>query len=134
MAALIDASVLIDVERGRLTLAGLTSKNPDEEVALAAVTVSELLHGMHDVKGAQAARVEAFVEGLLDLLPILPFDLAEARTHARLSAELASKGVSVGAHDLLIAATAIANDMRVITHDARSYSRIKGLEVVHLHS
>ena len=132
MAALIDASVLIDVERGRLTLAGLTGKDPDEEVALAAVTVSELLHGIHGVKGAQAARVEAFVEGLLDLLPVLPFELAEARAHARLSAELASKGVSVGAHDLLIAATAVANDMRIITHDARSFPKIKGLEIVRL--
>jgi predicted nucleic acid-binding protein len=61
---------------------------------------------------------------------MLPFDLPEARTHARLSAELGSKGVSVGAHDLLIAATAIANDMRVITHDARSFPKIKGLELV----
>jgi tRNA(fMet)-specific endonuclease VapC len=134
MAALIDTSVLIEVERGRLSLAALMREQPDEEVAMSAVTASELLHGVHRVKGAQAARVEAFVEGLFDLLPVLPFDLAEARTHARLSAELASKGVSVGAHDLLMAATAIANDMRVITHDARSFSKIKGLEVVHLHS
>ena len=121
MAALIDASVLIDVERGRLTLAELTTKNPEEEVALAAVTVSELLHGMHGVKGAQAARVEAFVEGLLDLPPILPFDLAEARTHARLSAELGSRGISIGAHDLLIAATAIAKELTLATHNTKDF-------------
>ena len=130
MAALIDTSVLIDVERGRLQLDDLVARDGDEEVAVSAVTASELLHGVHRVSGARAARAEAFVEGLLALLPVLPFDLAEARAHARLSAELEAKGVAVGAHDLLIAATALANDYRVITCDLRSFRKIGGLDVL----
>jgi predicted nucleic acid-binding protein len=53
------------------------------------------------------ARAESFVEGLIAFLPVLPFDLDEARAHARLSADLQARGIAVGAHDLLIAATAV---------------------------
>ncbi len=130
MGTLIDTSVLIEVERGRVSLRPLLEQDADEDVALSAVTASELLHGVHRLKGAQAARAEAFVEGLLMLLPVLPFDLAEARTHARLSADLRARGMAVGAHDLLIAATAIANDMRVATLDLRSFPKIKGLDLL----
>ena len=130
MAALIDTSVLIDIERGRLSLEVLRADHDDEPVAISAVTASELLHGIHRVKGgARAARAEAFVEGLLALLPVISFDLQEARTHARLSADLQTRGVAVGAHDLLIAATALANDHHVMTRDLRSFPRIDGLEV-----
>jgi predicted nucleic acid-binding protein len=51
--------------------------------------------------------------------------------HARLSAELAAKGSPVGAHDLLIAATALAMGYDVATRDDRSFPRIPGLQVLH---
>jgi len=133
MALLIDASVLIDVERGRLSLEALALRNGEEDVAISVITASELLHGVHRVRGgARAAKAEAFVEGLLELLNVMPFDLPEARVHARLSAELQAHGTTIGAHDLLIAATAIANDYRVATRDLRSFPKIDGLEVVRL--
>lgn len=129
MAALIDTSVLIDVERGRLSLDALVGTDEGEEAAISAVTASELLHGVHRTNGARAAKAEAFVESLLALVPVIAFDLAEARAHARLSADLSARGVSVGAHDLLIAATALANDYRVVTRDLRSFPKIDGLDV-----
>jgi tRNA(fMet)-specific endonuclease VapC len=133
MALLIDTSVLVDVERGRLSLEALALRHADEDVAISVITASELLHGVHRVRGgAKAARAEAFVEGLLELLNVMPFDLAEARVHARLSAELQASGTAIGAHELLIAATAIANDYRVATRHLRSFPRIDGLEVVRL--
>jgi tRNA(fMet)-specific endonuclease VapC len=132
MAVLIDTSILIEVERGRLPLPQLLTvvEGDEEDVAIAAITASELLHGVHRLTGARAARAEAFVEGLLDLVPVMPFDLLEARTHARLSADLHARGIAVGAHDLLIAATALTHDYRVLTRDLRSFPRIEGLEVL----
>ena len=103
----------------------------DEPVAIAAITAAELLHGVHRAGSpGQRQRREAFVEHLLAALPVLPFDLVTARIHASLSAQLATHGRSIGAHDLLIGATAIAAGYRVATHDIRSFSRISGLKVV----
>jgi tRNA(fMet)-specific endonuclease VapC len=86
VGTLIDSSVLIDVERGRLDLGDLLRGRADEDFAISAVTASELLHGVHRAKvAAQRSVREAFVEGLLAQLPVIPFDLMTARIHARLA-------------------------------------------------
>jgi predicted nucleic acid-binding protein len=130
MGILIDSSVLIAVERGQLRLEALLDRHGGEDVAIAAITASELLHGVHRLKGARRARSEALVERLLGLLPVIDFDLAVARVHATLGAELGAKGTPVGAHDLMIAATAVLLDNAVATRDLRSFPRIKGLNVL----
>ena len=130
MGTLIDTSVLVAAERGQLDLELLLEKLGDEEVAMASITASELLHGVHRLRGASRARSEVLVERLLDRLPVVDFDLAAARVHAALSAELRSRGVAVGAHDLLIAATAVLLDYAVATRDLRSFPRIKGLKIL----
>ena len=133
MGTLIDSSVLIAAERGTLDLEAAMAAGADEPVGIAAITASELLHGVHRATtAAQRQRRGSFVEKLLAVLPVIPFDLVTARIHASLWASLAAKGVSVGTHDLLIGATAIAAGYRVVTRDRRSFGRIPELEVVFL--
>jgi predicted nucleic acid-binding protein len=128
---LIDSSVLIAVERGELDLEQKLSEAVTTELALASITASELLHGVHRAeREARRSLREAWVETLLSNFPVLSFDLLAARIHARLSAELASKGEPVGAHDLVIAATALSRGLDVITRDQRSFPRIRGLATV----
>jgi predicted nucleic acid-binding protein len=129
MATLIDTSILIAVERGQLDLGA--SLTPNEDIAIAAITASELLHGVHRAPpGRIQAGREAFVERLLARLPVIPFDLVTARIHARLGAELASQGIHAGAHDLLIAATALAAGAALATRDTRSFPKIPSLTLV----
>ena len=133
MGTLIDTSVLIAMERGELDLEARLESDPDaedEELAIAAISASELLHGVHRLKaGVRRARVETLVEALLSRLPVIPFDLACARAHAIMSADLRARGQAIGAHDLLIAATAVAADYRVATRDRRSFPKIRDLDV-----
>ena len=135
MGTLIDTSVLIAMERGEFDLEARLESDPDaedEELAIAAISASELLHGVHRLKaGVRRARVETLVEALLSRLPVIPFDLACARAHAIMSADLRARGQAIGAHDLLIAATAVAADYRVATRDRRSFPKIRDLDVVY---
>jgi predicted nucleic acid-binding protein len=101
-----------------------------ENVAIAAITAAELLHGVHRATSEHRLRREAFVEGVLVAFPPIPFDLLAARTHARIWAELAAAGIDVGRHDRIVAATALAAGWRVATGNVRHYERIAGLEVV----
>ncbi|HEX5109744.1 MAG TPA: PIN domain-containing protein [Vicinamibacterales bacterium] len=129
MGTLIDTSVLIAIERGELDLATIREDDA-EELAIAAITASELLHGVHRLRGAVArTRAERFVEHLLDVIPVIPFDLDVARIHARIDAELSAAGAAVGDADLMIAATAVWIDYRIATRDLRSFPKIKGLTV-----
>lgn len=128
---MIDTSVIIAIERGRLDPTLLRDADEDEPIAIAAITASELLHGVHRLTTAVArTRAERFVEQLLDSIPVVAFDLDVARVHARLDAELSARGASVGDADLMIAATAVWLDYRVATRDLRSFPRIEGLDIV----
>ena len=96
MGVLIDASVLIGAERARVNWDELLGRgvelDEDEPVALAAITASELLHGVHRLKGVAQARAAFFVDTILDQIPVQPFDAGVARVHAMLSAERAGRG------------------------------------------
>ena len=131
MAALIDSSVFIAGERGRLDLTDLLASLGSEPVALSAVTASELLYGLHRARTtAQRESRIAYLEAIFAQIAVLAFDLTVARVHSAVSAELERTGRQVGAHDLMIAATAMAHDYRVATRDLRSFSKIPGLETV----
>jgi predicted nucleic acid-binding protein len=130
MGVVIDSSVFVAAERGVFDLGVKLVERTGERAAISAVTVSELLHGVH--RAAPAAvknRREAFVERILAAMEILPFDEIAARTHARIWAELAAEGKTIGPHDLIIGATAIAHASTVATRDARSFPKIPGLLV-----
>ena len=131
MGTLIDSSVLIAAERGALDLDAIPEAIHEDDLAIAAITASELLHGVHRADTpARRGRREALVEALLQQLPVLPFDLVAARIHARVWADLKARGLLVGAHDLMIAATALAAGMKLATRDERSFPRIPGLALV----
>lgn len=84
MVILLDASVLIEAERGSFDFEHFLDEHFDDEFALSAITASEMLHGVHRATTKHRARREAFVEGLLAQIPVLPFDFVAARIHARL--------------------------------------------------
>src|SRR5579884_3355904 len=125
MATLIDSSVLIALERGLVDLDEFLRRHAREDLAISAVTASELLYGVHRAKTAsQRHRRQAFVEGLLSAFPVIAFDALVARIHASQWAALSRRGISVGVRDLMIAATAMAWDYTLLTRDERSFPRI----------
>ncbi|MFI5235215.1 MAG: PIN domain-containing protein [Gemmatimonadales bacterium] len=128
---IVDTSLLIAAERGALRFEALLGSLGTDTVAMAAITASELLHGCHRaVEPGIRARRSAYVDALLDVIPVAPFGLAEARRHAQLWAELARTGTPVGPHDMLIGATALARGDTVGTLDQREFARIPGLRLL----
>lgn len=109
-----------------------TQLGENEEVGIAAITASELLHGVHRATREHRGTRAAFVESMLAEFPVIPFDLLTARTHAGLWAELAASGAEIGAHDRLVAATALSSGWRVGTANVRHFDRVSGLDVVEL--
>jgi tRNA(fMet)-specific endonuclease VapC len=141
VGTLLDTTVFIDLERAIRPLPPATALaevsgrleaqlGPDEEVGIAAITAAELLHGVHRAIPEHRSRREAFVETVIAAFPPLPFDLLAARAHARLWAELAATGHDIGAHDRLVAATAITAGWRVGTANRQHFDRITGLDVL----
>lgn len=131
MGFLIDTSVLIATEREHFSLAELAAHLGEEPLALAAISASELIHGVYRATAtATRERRQQFVEYILDLFPVIPFDLEAARVHAALWAKLQDGGQMIGAHDLLIAATARSLDYGLITLNVDEFQRVPELKVL----
>ncbi len=101
-----------------------------EPFSISAITASELLTGIYLAESAERrSRREEFVEAMLEDVLILPVDLNVARVHAELWAHLNMAGQTTGAHDLLIAATALARGYGVMTDNIRDFEKVPGLEL-----
>jgi predicted nucleic acid-binding protein len=130
MGIIFDSNVLIRAEK--LAQAQPFAGYEDNgEAYISAITASELLVGVH-LANTEARRNQrrAFVESLLVLFPVLEFTMATARIHAELYASLRQKGELIGAHDLIIAATALQHGFGVLTGNTREFERVPGLKVV----
>lgn len=101
----------------------------DDDVAIAAVTAAELLVGVELAGARQRARRVAFVEDVLQTLTVEDYTLATARAHAHLLAATRAAGAPRGAHDLMIAATAVASGRAVVTADAQGFQGLPGVDV-----
>ncbi|HEY5228919.1 MAG TPA: type II toxin-antitoxin system VapC family toxin [Opitutaceae bacterium] len=129
MGLILDTTVLIAAERKRFDLAGLFAAHKDEPVLMAAITASELLHGVERASTDKRQERSRFVEGLLASIEAVEFDLPIARRHAAMWAHLESSGTMIGAHDLQIAVTALHHGHGLATLNVREFKRIRGLSL-----
>jgi tRNA(fMet)-specific endonuclease VapC len=124
---ILDTSVLIAAERGPLALEELTARGDDG--AVAAITVAEMWMGVELADDRRRPARVQFMERVFALTNVEVYDLTVARAHARLLAETKRSGRPAGAHDLIVAATAVARDRIVVTLDARGFSSLPGVDV-----
>ena len=101
----------------------------DDDIAIAAVTAAELLVGIELADRRRRRARTSFVEELLGSLPIVEYGLETARAHARLLAVTRRAGRPRGAHDLIIAATAVEAGRIIVTADARGFAELPGVDV-----
>lgn len=122
---ILDTSALIALERGRAEPSDMLPD--DADVAICAVTASELLVGVELADARYRDRRSELVEGAIDRVEIIPFDLEIARHHASLLAHARRAGHPRGAHDLQIAATARATSRTIITGDVTAFEGLPGV-------
>ncbi|MEO3800102.1 PIN domain-containing protein [Nonomuraea sp. B1E8] len=113
---ILDTGVLIAAERGRASIGSVIGDADD--VAIAAITVAELLVGVELADAARRSDRQTFVDDVLALIPVEEYTTNVARVHARLMAHARREGKPRGAYNLLIAATGAATARTVITMDA----------------
>lgn len=116
---IVDTGVLIASERARTGLAAIITE--DDDLVIAAITVAELRAGIELATDAHRAARNEFLIKVLETLPVEPYDLATAETHGRLLAHVHRGGKQRGAHDLIIAATAVATSRTILTTDPNAH-------------
>jgi tRNA(fMet)-specific endonuclease VapC len=103
------------------------AKVPISEVCISVITKSELLYGV-EVSPKQQ-QDEAAVEALLRYVEVLDFPDEASSRYAKIRADLKSRGVMIGANDLLIAAHARSLGITLITNNTREFRRVRDLAI-----
>jgi len=97
------------------------------QVALCSIVRAELLYGA--LKSAQPKRNMERLALFFKGFPCLPFDETASEAYARIRVQLEKGGRPVGPNDLLIAATASAHRLVLVTHNTAEFGRIEGLDL-----
>ena len=95
---------------------------------LSSVTKAELLYGARH--STDVSSNLSLLERFFEPFGSLPFDDRCAEFYGSLRADLSARGQLIGPNDLLIAATARAHDLTLVTHNTREFSRVVGLQIV----
>jgi tRNA(fMet)-specific endonuclease VapC len=104
------------------------SATPLMDIALCSVVKAELYTGaMKSISVEKTlAKQRAFAERFISL----PFDDSAAMEYARIRASLEKAGTPIGGNDLMIAAIARANNLILVTRNAREFGRVQELVIV----
>ena len=128
---ILDTCVLVDVDRGRLDLADHV--RDDDDAVIAAVTAAELWEGYVRAGDARRPARRAFVEAVLDRIPVEDYTLDTALKHGELLGFCAVTGRPRGRHDLIIAATAALTGRTILTGDEKAlFEGLPGVAAVYL--
>jgi len=122
---ILDSDHCVALLRGSLDLRGQVS--PTEELAVTAISVGELIHGV-----CRSSRVDenmARLDALLAAVVVLAYDERAARHFGRTKAELERAGRSLSALDLQIASIALEHQVPLVTHNRQHFERVPDLIV-----
>jgi tRNA(fMet)-specific endonuclease VapC len=97
------------------------------DLVLCSVVLGELYYGAERSGPAHQASNYAMIAQLRQRCVSLPFDDPAAEKYGRIRAHLANAGTIIGPNDLMIAAIALANGLKVVTHNIAEFSRVPSL-------
>jgi tRNA(fMet)-specific endonuclease VapC len=128
MQFLLDANAWIGhLRQTKPTVTARLRQYAASDVALCSVVLGELLFGIERSATQHRAANLALVAALRRQYISLPFDDSAAEHYSRVRAHLAGRGTMIGANDLMIAAIALAQGLKVVTHNTVEFSRVPGL-------
>lgn len=125
---MLDANACIGLING--TSPRLAQKLADvhpARIRMSSVVLAELYYGARN--SSRVAENLRVVQRFAAPLSGVAFDDACAEAYGDIRAELRRRGEPIGANDLLIAATARAKCLTLVTHDVREFERVPGLIV-----
>ncbi len=124
---LIDTNICIYAMKGLYPSLNQRLIEDWENIYVSSVTVGELEYGA--AKSRWGKRTRQTLYAFLANYQIIPFDENDAIYFGKLRAELTTKGIPIGAYDIMISAQGVARNLIVVTHNTKEFSRIHGLKL-----
>jgi tRNA(fMet)-specific endonuclease VapC len=107
-------------------VARLRQRNP-EEIYFSSVVKAELIYGAF--RSSRVADNLRLLQRFFEPFISLPFDDRCADQYGRIRNELERVGTPIGPNDLMIAATATAYELILVTNNTREFGCVVGLQI-----
>ena len=126
MKYLFDTDVIVDHFRG---VKRIDDSLVEKGAVISLITYGELMYGAEKSgqKNKQKELIRSFVEKVG--VEIINIDKKTIKVYAELKAKLEIQGQRLDEFDLLIASTALVNELTLVTRNLRHYKRIPNLEI-----
>lgn len=124
---LLDTDTIIYSLKGHPGVVSQLQAHRADPMRVSVITLMELYFGAH--KSQKKVSNLAKVRTIENSLPIIPVGKAEAEIFGVYKATLEQNGRPMDDFDLIIAATALANNLTLVTYNTKHFSRIEGLRL-----
>jgi predicted nucleic acid-binding protein len=124
---LLDTDILIYSLKGKEAVVRRLESHQYDPLKISVISLMELYYGAHKSEKVTAnlSRVR-WIENAFDVLPV---DVSIAGTFGMIKSNLEFQGTPLDDFDLIIAATALASNLRLVTNNERHFSRVEGLKL-----
>ncbi len=127
MNYLVDSDWIVDYLNGLGDAVAFLDTLRTEGFAISAITFGEILEGI--LNGREPEVDEARFKDFLRVVSILPVTTRTMRIFAEIRGQLRRQGQMIADMDLLIASTALAHDLTLVTRNRRHFERVPGLQL-----
>jgi tRNA(fMet)-specific endonuclease VapC len=128
MIYLLDTNTCIVYLKGKnLYLKKKLENIPLSEIAVCSVVKGELFYSA--MRSADPERNLKLQQDFLNQFVSLPFNDQAATIFGNIRAQLTAQGTPIGGYDLQITAIALTNNLILVTHNTREFSRIPELKL-----
>ena len=124
---LLDTNIVIYVIKRRPLQALDTFNQHAGRMAISAITLAELMHGVE--KSSNPPANLAVVEDFCSRLDVLPYGAKAAQHYGAIRAALEVRGQPIGVNDLHIAAHARSEGLTLVTNNLREFERVPALQM-----
>ena len=128
MKYLLDTCTVSDFVKGQQNVLTRVKATSPTLIAVSALTRMEVDYGLA-LNAERASKIAPVLHAFFSTIATLPFDIADAQAAAAIRAALKSKGQPIGAYDVLIAGTALARGLVVVTSNVDEFKRVSGLQL-----
>ncbi|HJD56601.1 MULTISPECIES: PIN domain-containing protein [Rickettsieae] len=130
MKYLLDTCTISFFLRGQVNVIEQMQQVSPSDLSISVVTLLEIEYGFNIKQSQQMNKLYKKWQSLVSLISILPFNDGTAIIAAAIRALLKQQGKSIGAYDVLIAATALEHKIICVTNNLSEFQRIKELELL----
>ena len=128
MQYLLDTCMVSDFAQGRPEILARVKAAAPEDLAVSALTEMEVAYGLL-LNAKLARRLKPAMDAFFGAIRVLPYDRKAAEASANARASLKKRGRPIGAYDVLIAGTALAHALILVTSNVREFKQVEGLRV-----